>query len=540
MSKKSKDTFIKGAAILGIAGLICKVIGAFYRVALVNILTPTGMAYYEMSYPIYSFLLVISTAGLPTAISKIVSEKVSTKDYKSAHRVFQVSYRLLFGVGLVTTALMLLGAGVYARVYNLPEAVFAIRAIAPALFFVSIISAYRGYFQGLQIMTPTALSQLVEQVGKLVAFAKYFSRFGLHYGAMGALLGVSISELAAMLLLLFMYKSKKAEIKENMKLYRETKRESRGKIMAKIFAVAFPITIGASVMPLAGMVDGYIAMNLLPVAGYVGEAAQQLYGIYSGSITSIVNMPAVISLSIGVSLVPAIAGARAVKDKYAAKNTTRIGVKIAILFALPCAVGMNLLAEPILHLLYKNSLSAYEFPIAVRLLKIMAFAVMFLTLVQVMTSILQGYGKYKIPVINLIVGSLINVGMSALLVVRPSYNIAGVAIGTVCCYAFAALSNMACVFRCSRIKFSGLNYVVRPIFANAIMAVVVYLTFPVLQSILGSSSIALLATIGVAVITYLVTVIVIKAIGPEDMDYIPAGGRLKRLLIKLKIWKKVA
>ncbi|MBQ9625438.1 MAG: oligosaccharide flippase family protein, partial [Clostridia bacterium] len=237
MAVKSKDTFVKGAAILGIAGLICKIIGAFYRIALFNILSAPGMAFYEMAYPIYSFLLVLSTAGLPTAISKLVSEKVAVDDYRAAHRTFQSAYKTLFYIGVITMALMFLGAPIYANLYNLKDGVHSLRAIAPALFFVSIVAAYRGYFQGMQIMTPTALSQLIEQAGKLIvgfAFASYFFKYGAQYGAMGALLGVSISEFLAMVLLIIMYNMHKGEIHRNMREHRATVKEPAGKIIRRL------------------------------------------------------------------------------------------------------------------------------------------------------------------------------------------------------------------------------------------------------------------------------------------------------------------
>lgn len=539
MSVKSKDTFVKGAVLLGVAGLICKIIGAFYRVALVNILTAPGMSYYEMAYPIYSFLLVLSTAGLPTAISKLVSEKVAIDDYRAAHKTFQTAYKTLFYIGIITMALMFLGAPLYANMYNLKEGVHSLRAIAPALFFVSIISAYRGYFQGLQIMTPTALSQLVEQVGKLVVgfgFATYFFQYGMEYGAMGALLGVTISEFLAMVLLVIMYNVHKGDIKKNMHLYRYTRREPGKDMLKRIFMVALPITIGASIMPFAGMIDGYISMNLLGVAGYSQEGAKQLYGVYAGAITSIVNMPAVISLSIGISMVPAISAAIAKNDLKRARSTSSIGLKLAILFGLPCAVGMYFVAEPILNLLYK-SLSSYELPIAVRLLRIMSFAVLFLTVVQIMTSVIQGYGKYKVPVITLALGSLINIVVSATLAMRPYFNIAGVAIGTLVCYAFAGICNTIYVFYISGTPFKIMDYIIKPIFASGLMGAIVYFMFPVLSKFAGSN-VALLLTIVVAAIIYLITIIVIGAINSEDMDYMPGGGRMRNMLYKIGIWRE--
>ena len=211
MSDKTK-TFVKGAAILGILGIICKVIGAVFRIPLANIIGTQGMAYYQIVYPIYALILVISTAGLPAAIAKMVSERRAVDDFKGAKEVFLTSFRLLLIVGIFSTALMLVISGPLARLLGLPDAKVAFMAISPALFFVAIISSYRGYFQGMQMMSPTGFSQLVEQLVKLGAglwIAKKLLVFGPEYAGAGALLGVSISEVLALVLLLILYSAKK-------------------------------------------------------------------------------------------------------------------------------------------------------------------------------------------------------------------------------------------------------------------------------------------------------------------------------------------
>lgn len=542
MSTSNKSVFIKGAAILSIAGLICKVIGAFYRIALVNILSPTGMAYYEMAYPIYSFLLVLASAGIPTAISKLVSEKVAINDYRGAHRTFQVAYKAMAAIGFVTAILLFAGAKFYARFAELDLAFYALWAIAPSLFFVSVISAYRGYFQGLQMMNPTAVSQVVEQVGKLVlgfALAGMMVDKGLHFGAMGALLGVTISEFIAMLLLIVMYNMHKGDIKANMRLNhdRMLRRQSDKSILKMVIIVSLPMTIGSSIMPLVSMTDTVIVMKRLISAGFAERVAQDMYGVYVGSITSVINMPAVLSLSLGMSLVPAIAAALAIRDHRGAQSTANIGLKMALLIGLPCAAGLYLCAQPVLNLLYGRSLTAEQMTIAVRLLEIMAFAVLFLTIVQTLTSVIQGYGKFLIPVYNLVVGAVVKIVVSIILVGMPSININGAAIGTLCCYGVASILNIITVFRLTKLKFSLMNYVLRPLLATGIMSAFVYFTLPLFTRFAGSN-IALMVTILVACLIYALAVVGVGALRPEDMDFMPGGRKLERLLYRAHIWRE--
>ncbi|NCB31380.1 MAG: polysaccharide biosynthesis protein, partial [Clostridia bacterium] len=207
--EKKKSSFVQGAAVLGIAGLVVKIIGAAFRIPLANAIGLIGTSYYDTAYPYYAWLLVISTSGLPTAISKLVAERVTLGDYRGAHRVFTTAMQILFGIGIFSAILMYFGADYLAKLHLLPEVAYCFRALAPSLFFVAIMCAYRGYLQGMQQMTPTAISQVVEQVGKLViglGLAILLLPKGPEYAAMGALIGVASSELLALLYMIAAYR----------------------------------------------------------------------------------------------------------------------------------------------------------------------------------------------------------------------------------------------------------------------------------------------------------------------------------------------
>ena len=326
MGKTEKKSFVKGAAILGIAGLLCKIIGALFRIPLRNLMGVAGMTYYSTVYPYYSWLLVVSSSGLPTAISKLVSERVTLGDYAGAKRVFRKSLLLLTVIGLVTTALMFFGADALAQVTNCPGAEKSFRALAPALFFVSVMCAYRGYLQGLQQMTGTAMSQLTEQAGKLIIsllLVRILLPRGYDVAAMGALLGITASEILA-LIVIFLFYLLHQKTDPGFRSAKDLV-EERGNdhTIRDILVIAIPVTIGASIMPLTGIVDTLLIKNIMLSTGFSREYADMCFAVFRTDVSTIINMPAVLTVALAMSLVPAISAACTRND--------RIGVQLSLI-----------------------------------------------------------------------------------------------------------------------------------------------------------------------------------------------------------------
>ncbi len=535
---KTHKSFVKGAAVLGLIGLVCKVIGAVYRIPMAALIGEEGMAYYQAAYPLYVFLLAIASAGLPVAISKMVSERVTLNDYSGAHRVFKTAFKSLVVIGLFTAVLMACLSGVVARGVGIPDAKYAFLAIAPGLFFVSVISAYRGYFQGLQRMAPTAFSQLIEQAGKLTLglfFAGMWKQHGLAYGAAGAMLGVTLSEVIALAFIVILYSRRKDEIKRNMTNAAVAPKMREG-IGRQLFILALPIIIGACAMPLVQMADTAIVTNSLLAMGYSQGAAKSLFGLLTGFVNPLINMPAVLSLALAMSLVPAISESRARKDEAGAAKKSGMGFKLALIVGLPCAAGFYLLAQPIMHLLFAN-LRGESLHTAGVLLQIMAIGVLFLTLVQTMTGILQGLGKTYLPVINLFIGVAVKIAVSLVFIRIPGINVKGAAIGTVACYAVAAVLDIACVVKYARFKFSFWDHILRPVLAAGVMGLFVYLAFGGLQNLI-SEKLATALVILAAGVLYVILVFLFGALKREDMEFMPGGGRMARLMVKMGIWKE--
>lgn len=532
MAKSDKKSFVKGAVILGIAGLICKVIGAFFRIPLYNMLGD-GMQYYEAVYPYYSTLLVISSAGLPTAISRMVAERTALGDIAGAKRVFRKSQILLSIIGVVTTALMYFGADTLARMTVGPLAAPSFRAMAPALLIVSVMCSYRGYLQGLQQMTGTAMSQLAEQAGKLAIglflAARWMPR-GLEYGAMGAVAGVTISELLALIVVGGFYLFRKRDLELNETALNEPASDKG--IYRGLLAIAIPVTIGASIMPITGIVDASLIKNTLMSIGFDEAAASMRYVALRSNVTNIINMPAVLTIALAMSLVPAISAARTAKDQKTIHTVSAMGIKLAMFIGIPCAVGLFALAAPAIDLLYK--IDDQRLAIASALMRTSAIGVIFLSLVQTLTGILQGAGKQHIPVINLIIGGVVKVVLMLTLMRNPAIEIQGAAISTTTCYIVAGVLDAIYLIRFTKLKLNVLDTFIKPTIAALVMGAAAYFSYGFLFSKFASNTIATAGAILIGVVLYLIGVLWMQMFSEEDLAFIPGGSILAKLQFRRK------
>lgn len=532
----AKKSFIKGAAILGLAGILVKIIGAVYRIPLTNIIHLEGMYYYGIVYPVYSFLLVVSSAGLPTAISKMVSERVTMGDARGAHHVFKSAFRLLLGIGLLTTALMVIFSRQIATAAGDARGYVGYLAIAPALLVVSLISAYRGYFQGMQLMTPTAVSQVVEQVGKLAigfTLASQMYANGPEYGAMGALIGVTASEIAALVLLYGVYRRK---MQANKPLLKKESAQPQGSVMSKLLKVAIPVTIGASIMPLVSSIDSMTVVNRMVSIGFDAEVAKNALSSLSNAVNPLINMPAVLTLALMMSLVPAIAAHMQQKQYGEVQRVTGTALKIALLIGIPCAVGMYVLAPDILTLLYH--FDEAELALSAELLRMMSVGVIFLSVVQTMTGVLQGMGKVYVPVINLLFGAILKVIISFTLIGMENINIMGAPLGTVICYATAAILNVIYALRKTKLKARWLDMLIKPAFAAVCMAASVWFLQGLLIKYVGSHTAATLLSIAAGIAVYASLILITRALSKDDLDFMPGGEKLEGVMRRAGLMPK--
>lgn len=548
MKKQTKSAvnagFVQGAAILGIAGLLVKIIGAVYRIPLANIVGESGMAYYEVAYPYYSWLLVISSAGLPTAISKLVSERIALGDIVGAKRVFRAALRLLFVIGIVTAVLLFVLSSPIANLSGAAPARYSLMALSPALLFVSVMCAYRGYLQGMQCMTGTAISQIVEQLIKLIfGFGLAFlfvktSPDAPELAAMGALIGVSVSELVALAVIKFYYDARIRN--RSLPVCVSTKGAKsglRGSIIKRLLAIAIPITIGASIMPVTGIADSVFIINFLEkhdiamgiAEEIANENARVAYTVLRSYVTPLINMPAVLTLSLSMSLVPAISQAVTRKEKRIVNAASRTGIKLAMFIGAPCAAGLFILGGPIMSLLYSAVRNNQDrFIQAQQVMYIAAVGVLFLSLVQTLTGIIQGLGKPRVPVYFLALGGIVKVVSMLVLMQFTSMGILGAALSTVLCYAVAGIADTVYVIRKTRMNISYTDTFAKPLFSSIVMGFAVFAVYT-LGSKLGHPTLATLASLCVGVAVYGGLMILLRPFSNSDLEFLPKKDLFRRI-----------
>jgi stage V sporulation protein B len=537
MSDKKKS-FLNGAAILAVAGLICKVIGAVYKIPLRNLIGEEAMGIYTTVYPIYTFLLVFSTSGIPTAISKLVAEQRTKGNHGGAHKVFLSSLRLLAIIGVFTTLLMLLGASAISGILKI-DSWEPVASIAPSLLFVSLLSAYRGYYQGLQNMIPTALTQLIEQIVKLAAgffFAIYLGKNNPVMAAAGALLGITVSELVAFIVIFFTYQINKKKF-----VTLSDKNNKEQKFIKRLLMIAIPMTIGGAVKPLVDSIDSVMARSILENSfHYPIEYINALYGFLKNDCGTLINMPSVLTVALSMALVPAISEALTAGEDREIRRISSTGIKLSLVIGLPCTVGLFTLSERILSLLYVY-VDKYHggmfFSAADKLhttgifMMILAIGVLFLSLIQTSAGILQGLGKVSIPVINLFIGMVVKIIMNVVLI-PTSLGIYAVPIGTVTCYLIAAVLDLIFVIRHTGTSLK-LSEFMRPVAASLLMAGVIYLLNFIFSS--NTSRLITVGIIGVAVIVYFAGICIFNVFDESDLEFMPGGRKIKKLLNKVGV-----
>ena len=534
------NNFLRGAAVLGIAGVIVKILGAFYRIPLGNILLDEGMGYYQTAYPFYVLLLTLSTAGFPVAIAKLVSEKRALGDYRGAFKVFKISFFTLLVVGMLSSVFVLLkGEQIVAYLEN-SQAYYALLGLIPALLVVPIMAAMRGFFQGHGMMEPTALSQISEQFFR-VSLGLLFTYLTLDQGvakaAGGATLGGSFGALAGTLAIGYIYLKRRPAIIAEMGSAKESQ-DTNLSIIKELLIIAIPITIGASIVPIMNTIDTLIVLRRLQTIGYSQVAANSLYGQLTGFAQTLINMPQVFSMAIAMSLVPAISRAKTMGDQEEVRELASSGIRITLLIGLPAAFGLFILAEPIIGLLYFKNPESVIVSVG-ELLKILSFSVIFLTLVQSLTAIMQGLGKPFIPVRNLFIGGFIKVILTYSLTGIESINIKGAAISTVVAYLIGAVLNIVSVKRYTGVDFRKGKIFMDPLLSALGMMFSVKLIYILFERFLGRPKLGTLVSIGIGVLVYAALLLVTGAITEEELSLLPKGEKLSKRLKKRGFLKDV-
>lgn len=536
------ESFLKGTLILTVAGVVVKVIGSLNWIFVSRILGGEGIGLYQMAFPIYFFALSVSTAGVPVAISIITAERVALRDILGAKRIFRISMSLMMVTGLIFTALTYFGAQWLIDWHFIRDAraYWSVVALAPAIFFVTLLASSRGYLQGWQRMTPTAVSQIAEQIFRVVTmilFASLFLPWGLDFAAAGASLGAFAGAVAGLLVLVYFHwrleKDIKSEYGREIKPLPEAERSSTWQIVRRIFALSLPVSAASIMLPVVSNLDLAIVPQRLEAAGYSVNEATELFGYLTGMAVPLVNLATILTASLAVSLVPAISKARALKDDGLVFSQTASGVRISNFVCFPAFVLVFVLATPISTLIYNA-------PGAGPAVLVSSVSIVLLGLHQVSTAVLQGLGHPSIPMVNMIIAAGFKVALNWVLTARPSLGIMGAAWATAADMGVAALINMYFVYRYTGYRIE-LPQFIKTVAAAAVMAVAVYFFYDRTMGWWDSNVFSTFAAVPVGCIVYLAVLLMIGGMLEEDIARIPMIGAYSiRVLRRIGVFREAS
>lgn len=525
---QKKQNFLQGTALLAMATAIVKVIGALYKIPLNAIIGEQGFGYFNTAYDIYNVLLMISTAGLPVAMSRMISQASSLGHYNQVRRIYRTARGIFLGLGITGSLLMTVFCRQLAQFQNQPDAWAAIGCLGPSVLLLCIMSTYRGFFQGQSNMLPTSVSQVLEAAAKLIvgmiaALAILKMTGSIPLAAGGAILGVTVSCLVSAFYLFACFRKSYTALPQTREEPRSYGDTARGLLM-----IAIPITIGSAGLQLLTMLETKIYMGQLLGLGYTQAAADTMRGIYGMTLT-IFNMPCAFITPITISIIPAITAQLTLCNDLEAKATEESAARITGLIAMPCAFGLGLMAEPVTALLGRYS--GENLVLATKLMAILGFSIMFNAVVLVTTAIMQAHGHAGRPVMNMLLGGVLKLAAVFILTGNPNIGIVGTPVGTLLCYVAIAALNIYSIHTLLEHPPAIVKNLARPFCAAAIMGIFVYGAMLGLKTIGITSRLILCALpilVGVAV--YLLAAVKLKVVTREDCLLLPKGEKIAKLL----------
>ncbi len=542
-SNMKKNTFFGGAAILAATTLIVKLIGAIYKIPLANILTDPAYADFDSAYSVYGVFLTFSTAGLPVALSKLISESLALERRNQVRRTFRLAFAAFLALGLFSFFCMsVLAVPLSTYALKNPKAVYCVVALSPSVLCVCMVSAFRGYFQGHFNMTPTGVSQIIEAafkvlVGIPLAYALLkmniqnpdIPDLGERLPAVGAIIGVSVGSIVALLYMVFLYLKYRRTLPRG-----RDKTDSNREILSSLFKLAIPITLTAATSSIVILIDTSIIMERLQSVylsqGMLVEAAldaaRSLKGMYA-KCTSIYNLPFAMMGALTACIIPAVSAALARRNRKEAQKLSESALRIGLLVAMPMGMGIFALGEPIMALLIRNT----DASIAGPLLSVLGIASIFVSIQALLNSVLQANGIVTLPVVAAILGGIAKLVVNYVLVGNPNIMINGAPLGTLACFVLIVLLELFILRRAVRRPPSFLRAAAKPTLASGSMAVAVKVTYDLFSGTLSQgNTVSTLAAILVGVVIYLLLVLILQAVTAEDLSLMPKGDKIAKIL----------
>lgn len=502
-----KHSLIKGTIILGMAGIFARFLGLFFRIPIQALIKDEGMGYYQMSYPLYMTFVAVAS-GVPIAMSKFIAEMNAKNDEEGARQVLRQTLIFMIILASAVTTLMLMFARPIISILKWdPKSYYSFLVIATAPIFVSIMCTFRGYFQGLQNVRPTAISQIVEQVGRVVAgvlFAYLLYPMGIEYAAAGAAVGTLVGGVMGSVYLYLVY----IKLKKEHSVRRVAKRKH---ILADLGKAALPISMGAAVGTIMSLIDSVLVPQQLLKAGFTQLQSAVLYGQLTGKVFTLMNVPLALSVALCAALVPIIAEAFYLGRRRELVKRVDMAIKLSNIISLPSSLGMFFMAYPIMYLVFMRDAAGYE------ILQYISISIPFIILTQTSTAILQSIGNYMKPVYNLGVGCIVKIIITYVLVSLSFVNIYGAVIGSILGYVVSCALNMNDLRKSLNIRINIISAFVKPAIASIIMIIAVVFSYASVYNYTMSVALSCVISIIIGVFVYLLFVFLLRIFEYEDI-----------------------
>lgn len=535
-TNSSKKRFVSGVSVLTLSALLVKVIGLLYKIPLLHALGAEGMGYFNAAYEIYTLFFVISTAGLPVAISVLIAESAAGGRLKNVSRIHKISFSIFVAVGTVGSLCMGLGARVLSGWLESDKAFLSVLAISPAMLFVCASGAVRGFFQGCQNMIPTAISQVIEALGKLLlglSFALLGVKRGLPVEVCAALsvLGVAVGSLVCTLYLLvqkhtFMLVCPQEKVDLSMDPPKD--------IIKRLVCLAIPVTLSSSLSGISRIVDMTVLLRRLQDIGFSADVAAAMYGSYSTLAVPVYHLPASLVAGISVALVPTLASAVEEKNSERASDLILSSVRLCSLVALPCGAGIAVFSRPILSLLFAGE--GESIALAAPLLTVLGLSVLSSCLSAVTSAVLHAYKKVSLPIYSMLAGTAIKIVSAHFLIGRAEVGIMGAPISTLLCNLVSVGINLYYIDKETHFSASLLPVLARPFWATALSVGGALVLYGALCRDGCTERLAFLLSLALCAPAYLLFSLLFGAFSEEDLEMLSSGGSIVSFLKKLKIF----
>jgi len=540
-----------GAVILMISNVLVKIIGSFLRIPLTNIIGVEGMAYYNAAYSIYVTFYTVSTAGIPVAVSRMIATANSENKHKEIKKIFNVAFGLFFVIGVVGTAIMMLFSRQFAVGAKMPDAYLAMLCIAPTIFFICLSSAYRGYFQGLSNMTPTAVSQVIEALAKVIIgifCAVYFTRQGypVHQVAAYVILGVTIGVFLGVIY---------GAVTKAMFVSAEEKRQSfcgsleicrsSRSILKELVIIAIPITLASSIMGLTNIVDTMLFANGLQSAGLSEKVATSYYGTYTSMVYPLFNLVPPFIYTFAISAIPAISAAVAVNNREKASRDIESAFRNCAIIAIPSAIGLASLSKRVISFLFEdetlkigNGSSVSTIDLAAPALSVISIGILFLGVISITNAVLQACKQERYTIISTTSGIVVKVIGTYFLSRIPSLGLIGAALSTLLCYFTIMSLNLFFMFSKTGFAIKIVKLIIKPLICGVLCGASAIITSFLVSSTAADGRIGTLISIASAVIVYFVSLVAIRGLNRYDCMMMPKGEKICRVLDRFNLLDK--